>query len=158
MRWGLPSDSHQGAGVWGPLFCWFAYTQHWILRRSYHSQKGGGGLFQPHSPWRIKYSLLDSRGISPLPAHLHLSQVSYPNKSSFLSITLSLAEFLLHGVMKNLNLSKYRHRVNDSNLKLWVQAPIWVLAMSRPTVLSVSVSHINNHPQTLYLWGYRHKA
>ena len=34
----------------------------------------------------------------------------------FLPIALSLAEFLLHGDMKNLNLSKSRPWVSDSNL------------------------------------------
>ena len=46
----------------------------------------------------------------------------------FLAYPLSLAEFLLRGGIKNLNLSESRHRVSDSNLKLWVQVPIWVLA------------------------------
>ena len=40
--------------------------------------------------------------------------------------------------MKNLNLSESRHRVTDSNLKLQVQVPTWVLARLRLLVLSVS--------------------
>ena len=39
--------------------------------------------------------------------------------------------------MNNLNFSEFRHRVSDSNLKLWVQAPVWVLARFKPLVLSV---------------------
>ena len=50
---------------------------------------------------------------------------------------MSLAELLLCGGMKNLNLSESRHQVSDSNLKLWVQVPVYVLASFRPLVLSV---------------------
>ena len=41
---------------------------------------------------------------------------------------MSLAEFLLRKDMKNTNLRESRHRLRDSNLKPWVQVPIWVCA------------------------------
>ena len=83
------------------------------------------GFSNPHSPWRINCSPSDPQGRASLPAHLHLSQVSYIDKS-ISCLSLSLAEFLLHRDMKNLNLSESRHRVSDSNLKPWFQVPIWV--------------------------------
>ena len=60
----------------------------------------------------------------------------------FSLITLSLPEFLLHGGIKNLNLSESRCRVINLNLKPWVHVPICVLASFRPLVFSVSVSAI----------------
>ena len=38
----------------------------------------------------------------------------------FLSYPLSLSEFILHGGIKNLNLSKPRHQVSESNLFCFV--------------------------------------
>ena len=52
---------------------------------------------------------------------------------------MSLAEFLLHGGIKNLSLGESRHRVSNLNLKPWVQVPICALAKFRLLVLSVSV-------------------
>lgn len=57
--------------------------------------------------------------------------------------------------MKNLNLSQSRHWVSDSNLKPWVQVPIWVLARFRPLVLSVLPSCLNfcKSSSFLSLWS-----
>ena len=50
-----------------------------------------------------------------LPAHLHLSEVAYINKStSYLSLCLSLNSFCAK-TEKSLILSKSRHQVSDSN-------------------------------------------
>ena len=64
--------------------------------------------------------------------------ISHKYPILFLPITLFLAEFFLHWVTKNLNLSKFRYRVSDSNLKTmgsrsnlglgWVQVPTCVQA------------------------------
>ena len=97
------------------------YTPYWILRRGYYSHKRRGGPFQPPLP-------LEDKTVAPwilggellcLPAcitHKHPISINL-----CLAYTLSLAEFLLHRGMKNLNLSESKHRVRDSKLKLWVQ-------------------------------------
>ena len=54
----------------------------------------------------------------------------------FLPINLSLSEFLLHWGTKNMNLSKSRHWVSDSNLKTMGSSPN--LGLGWVQVISVS--------------------
>lgn len=110
-------------------------------------ERGGrGGLFQPPLP-------LDNKTV----AHLIL-RAAPPFRPACISrnnpilvnlflvrISLSFAEFLLYGGIKNLNLGKSRHQGSESNLHAvgssphlglgwvrvpgtWVQVPVWVLA------------------------------
>ena len=68
----------------------------------------------------------------------------------FLACYFALTEFLLRRGMENLNFSKSRHRVSDSNLKPWVQVPKWVQAGfeswhmgSSPNLCSGQVQAVN---------------
>ena len=104
-------------------FHWFEYTPNRMLRRSYYSQKGRGCIFQPPLP-------LDDKTVAHqvLGAEAPCLPTCFSHKcpiliNLFLAYRLSLAEFLLCEGVKH---SKSRHQVNDSNLKLWVQVPIWV--------------------------------
>ena len=80
-----------------------------IRRRSWGSRKGRGGLFPPPRPLEGKtVAHPDPRGRASSPACLRLTSV-LSSQVCVLPVTVSLAEFLLCGDMKTLNLSESRH-------------------------------------------------
>ena len=73
------------------------------------------GFSNPHPPWMIKLEPTRIFGAEPPRLPTFISHKSPILINLFLAYTVSLAEVLLCGDMKNLNLSESSHRVSDSN-------------------------------------------